>query len=47
MTLNRLLNAGNEINRYHRPGKSNRSADLGGPAEAAGVLYILTIKASK
>ncbi len=36
-----------EINRYHRPGKSNRSADLGGPAEAAGVLYILTIKASK
>ena len=36
-----------EINRYRRPGKSNRSADLGGPAEAAGVLYVLTIKAPK
>ena len=36
-----------EINRYRCPGKSNRSADLGGPEQAAGVLYILTIKASK
>jgi hypothetical protein len=36
-----------EINRYRRPGKSNRSADLGGPEQAAGVLYILTIKAPK
>ena len=36
-----------EVNRYRRPGKSNRSADLGGPAEAAGVLYVLTIKAPK
>ena len=34
-----------EINRYRRPGKSNRSADLGGPEQAAGVLYVLTIKA--
>ena len=36
-----------EINRYRRPGKSNRSADLGGPVTAAGVLYVLTIKAPK
>ena len=36
-----------EINRYRRPGKSNRSADLGGPAEAAGVLYVLLVKAPK
>ena len=36
-----------EINRYRRPSKSHRSADLGGPAEAAGVLYVLTIKAPK
>ena len=36
-----------EINRYRRPGKSNRSADLGGPAEAAGVLYVLIVKAPK
>ena len=36
-----------EINRYRRPGKSNRSADLGGPEQAAGVLYVLIIKASK
>lgn len=36
-----------EINRYRRPGKSNRSADLGGPEQAAGVLYVLTIKAPK
>ena len=31
-----------EINRYRRPG-----ADLGGPEQAAGVLYVLTIKAPK
>ena len=36
-----------EINRYRRPGKSNRSVDLGGPEQAAGVLYVLTIKAPK
>ena len=36
-----------EINRYHRPGKSHRSADLGGPEQAADVLYVLTIKAPK
>ena len=36
-----------EINRYRRPGKSNRSTDLGGPEQAAGVLYVLTIKAPK
>ena len=36
-----------EINRYRRPGKSNRSADLGGPEQAADVLYVLTIKAPK
>ena len=36
-----------EINRYRRPGKSNRSADPGGPAEAAGVLYVLLVKAPK
>ena len=36
-----------EINRYRRPGKSSRSADLGGPEQAAGVLYVLTIKAPK
>lgn len=36
-----------EINRYRRPGKSNRSADLGGPDEAAGVLYVLLVKAPK
>ena len=34
-----------EINRYRRPGKSHRSADLGGPEQAADVLYVLTIKA--
>lgn len=34
-----------EVNRYRRPGKSNRSADLGGPAEAVGVLYVLIVKA--
>lgn len=36
-----------EINRYRRPGQSNRSADLGGPAEATGVLYVLLVKAPK
>lgn len=36
-----------EINHYRRPGKSNRSADLGGPAEAVGVLYVLIVKAPK
>ena len=35
------------INRYRRPGKSNRSADLGGPVTAAGVLYVLLVKAPK
>ena len=34
-----------EINRYRRPSKSHRSADLGGPEQAADVLYVLTIKA--
>lgn len=36
-----------EINRCRCPGKSNRSADLGGPVEAAGVLYVLIVKAPK
>lgn len=36
-----------EINRYRCPGKGNRSADLGGPEQAAGVLYVLIIKAPK
>ena len=36
-----------EINRYRRPGKSHRDAELGGPEQAAGVLYVLTIKAPK
>ena len=35
------------INRWRRPGMSNRDADLGGPVEAAGVLYVLTVKAPK
>lgn len=35
------------INRYRSPGKSWRDSDLGGPAEAAGVLYVLRIKAPK
>ncbi len=35
------------INKYRRPGKSNRDADLGGPVDAAGVLYVLVIKAPK
>lgn len=34
-----------EINRWRRPGKSNRSADLGGTAGTAGVLHMLTITA--
>lgn len=33
------------INKYRRPGMSNRDADLGGPVEAAGVLYVLRVKA--
>lgn len=36
-----------EVNRYRRPDKSNCSVDLGGPEQAAGVLYVLTIKAPK
>lgn len=35
------------VNRYRRPGMSNRDADLGGPQEAAGVLYVLVVKAPK
>jgi hypothetical protein len=35
------------INKYRRPGKPNRDADLGGPTDAAGVLYVLKIKASR
>lgn len=35
------------INRWRRPGKSSRDADLGGPVEAAGVLYVLRVKAPK
>jgi len=35
------------INKYRRPGMSVRDSDLGGPADAAGVLYILKIKAPK
>ncbi len=35
------------INKYRRPGKPNRDADLGGPVDAAGVLYVLVIKAPK
>jgi len=35
------------INKYRRPGKSNRDADLGGPVDAAGVLYVLVVKAPK
>ena len=36
-----------EINRYRRPSKSNRDAELGGPEQAAGVLYVLTVRAPK
>lgn len=35
------------INKYRRPGMSSRDADLGGPVEAAGVLYVLRVKALK
>jgi len=35
------------INKYRRPGMSARDSDLGGPVDAAGVLYILKIKAPK
>lgn len=35
------------INKYRRPGKPNRDADLGGPTDAAGVLYVLKIKAPR
>lgn len=35
------------INKYRRPGKSNRDTDLGGPVDAAGVLYVLVVKAPK
>lgn len=35
------------INKYRRPGCSARDSDLGGPVDAAGVLYILKIKAPK
>ena len=36
-----------EIDRYRRPSKSNRDAELGGPEQAAGVLYVLTVRAPK
>ena len=35
------------INKYRRPGMSARDSDLGGPADAAGVLYVLKIKAPR
>lgn len=35
------------INKYRRPGMSARDSDLGGPEQAAGVLYVLKIKAPK
>jgi len=35
------------VNKYRRPGKPNRDADLGGPTDAAGVLYVLKIKAPR
>lgn len=35
------------INRWRRPGKPSRDADLGGAPEAAGVLYVLRVKAPK
>lgn len=35
------------INKYRRPNKSIRDADLGGPEQAAGVLYVLRVKAPK
>mgnify|MGYP006921424037 CR=1 FL=1 len=35
------------INKYRRSGMSVRDADLGGPTDAAGVLYVLKIKAPR
>lgn len=35
------------INKYRRPNLSARDSDLGGPVDAAGVLYVLKIKAPK
>lgn len=35
------------INKYRRPGMSARDSDLGGPVDAAGVLYVMRIKAPK
>jgi len=35
------------INKYRRPGMSARNSDLGGPVDAAGVLYVLKIKAPR
>lgn len=35
------------INKYRRPGMSARDSDLGGPVDAAGVLYVLKIKAPR
>lgn len=35
------------INKYRRPNRPSRDSDLGGPAQAAGVLYVLKIKASR
>lgn len=35
------------VNKYRRPGGSLRDADLGGPAQAAGVLYVLRVRASQ
>ncbi len=35
------------INKYRRPGISARDNDLGGPTDAAGVLYVLKIKAPR
>lgn len=35
------------VNRWRRPGKPSRDADLGGASEAAGVLYVLRVKAPK
>lgn len=33
------------VNKYRRPSGSLRDDDLGGPAQAAGVLYVLRVKA--
>ena len=35
------------INKYRRPGMSAKNSDLGGPEQAAGVLYVLKIKAPR